>query len=106
MGIREHLLNEERLDRRDREYLFNIINKGPKSNKITYILKSFDREYSDDEREVEIRKIGGMPVFEYNSDHFELTNTLVDICDLLGIEFKVDTEGHTNTTYFKITKGM
>lgn len=104
MGIREYLLTEERLNKKDREFLFNIINKGLKNNKITYTLKSFERNYSDDEREIEIRKIGGMPVFEYNADHFELTNTLVDICDLLGIEFKIDTERNTNTTYFKIIK--
>ena len=105
MGKLREYLKEERLHSGDKRALYKIIANAEKGNltgKADIILKSFGKDYTEDERVVEIKYNKGMVSFTYNSDHFELTNTLVDICDQSGYEFKTNTERNINTTTFAI----
>ena len=102
MRFKEYI-TEARLDSKDKRQLLKFIDT-PKKDSFT--LKSFAKNYPDDEREVDVNKTskGGVQ-FHYNSDHDELTNVLVDIVDAdNNLEFKVDMERPTNTTYFTIVK--
>lgn len=101
MKIKQYLLNEERLKDSDRKQIEKLIDK-PKNT--TFVLKSFSKNYSEDEREVDVSKAKDGITFEYNADHFELTNVLVDICDENEYRFNTDTERPVNTTYFKVIK--
>jgi hypothetical protein len=103
MKIREYL-KEERMSSKDKRFFLKIIDKIPNVKKGKYVIKSFDKDYDNEERNIEYRPIKNGIEFSYNADFFELTNTLVDIVDLEpNLEFKVSTEKPTNTTYFKIT---
>jgi len=104
MSLRKYL-TEERLHGQDKRSLFKVIanaEKGKLTGKADIILKSFKKNYTDEERVVEIRYQKDGVEFTYNADHFELTNTLVDICDNNGYKFKTDTERNINTTTFTI----
>ena len=95
-------LKEERLSSQDKRILLKLI-ADPK--KTSFVLKSFSKNYSDEEREVDVSIIKNGLQFVYNSDHFELTNVLVDIIDRNeNLNFKVDSERQTNTTYFMVIK--
>ena len=95
-------IKEERLNSQDKRTLLKLIS-DPK--KTSFVLKSFTKNYSEDEREVDVSVIKNGLQFVYNSDHIELTNVLVDIVDRdENLEFKVDSERQTNTTYFMVIK--
>ena len=104
MGKLKEYLTEARLHSQDKRNLYKVIasaEKGIKA-KSELVLKSFIKNYTEDERLVEIRYEKGGVELTYNSDHFELTNTLVDICDQSGFEFRTNTERNINTTTFTI----
>lgn len=102
MKLREHLLTEERLSSKDRRMFLKLID-NPKNT--SFILSSFSKNYTPDEREVDVSKIGKSISFEYNADHYELTNTLIDIVDSRDdLSFNITDEPTTNTTIFRITK--
>lgn len=100
-------LTEERLVSKDKRDLLKIIDKsikGKTSGKDEIIIKSFSKDYDEDERTIEVIYKKGSVVFTYNADHFELTNTLIDICDDMGFKFKTDTERNINTITFEVIK--
>jgi hypothetical protein len=102
MSKLRQFLTEERLNTQDKRSLLKLIDK-PK--KLTFVLKSFAKNYDESEREVDVYPGNRGLTFEYNSDFFELTNTLIDIADMGGHEFKSNTERNINTTAFTIIKG-
>lgn len=104
MGKLKEYLKEERLHSGDKRLILKLIDNKLKGNttKTSWVLKSFKSGYTDDEREIDIKNLNNGIQLTYNSDHFELTNTLVDICDQSGYEFKTNTERNINTTTFTI----
>jgi len=101
MKLRDYMLNEERLDNDDKRTLAKYIQE-PKNT--TIVIDSFARHYDESEREVEIKKKGKNVQFTYNTDHYELTNVLVDLCDAMGYKFKTSEESNINTTTFTVIK--
>ena len=100
MKFREYI-TEERLDNKDKKVIMDIILSKDLKKK-TFILKSFSKNYDKEEREVYVVKYPNKITFVYNSDHYEMTNVLVDICDDKGYKFKSNTERNINTTTFDI----
>jgi len=101
----ERLLMEERINNKDKRILMKLIGGTPK--KTTFVLDSFKKDYTDDERKINVTPISkgiyqGITL-EFNSDHFELLNTLIDIADDSGFAIESATEKQTNTTYAVIT---
>lgn len=98
-----YFIMEEKLEKSDLKRLISLI-ENPK--KTTVHLKSYSKDYTKDERDVEIdSKAGGKMVYiEYNADFYDLTDELVDYCDKEGIDFKSGLERHTNTQWFRIMK--
>lgn len=101
MKLSQYLLNEEKMDNSDAKKLKALI-KTPKNT--TIVLKSFSKDYDEEEREVNVSKTKSGVGFSYNMDFYELTNTLVDMVDDLGAyTFKTSNEKNINTTYFEIS---
>ena len=70
-----------------------------------FVLKSFDKNYTDDEREVEVLWHPPVVEFIYNMDFYELSNFLSDYADDQELEFTSDFDKPINTQYFSINKG-
>lgn len=103
MGLKEYL-TEERLHSKDIRQLLNIFDKAEdrRAAKSDFVLKSFNNDYTDEEREVETIYSRGGVRLTYNADHFELTNTLIDLSDEKGYKFKTNTQKNINTTTFTV----
>ena len=104
MGKLREYLKEERLHSVDKRLILKLIDSklGGKTTRAVWVLKSFKSGYTDEEREIEVKNLNNGLQLTYNADHFELTNTLVDICDQSGYEFKTNIERNINTTTFTI----
>jgi len=101
MKLKDYMLNEERLSNNDKKLIRTYI-KIPKN--ASFVLKSFAKNYDESEREIDVRKLKNGVEFTYNLDHYELTNSLVDMVDTMGeYKFSTDSEANTNTMYFKVT---
>lgn len=104
MKFQEYLM-EERIENVDKKTIVKLIKNPPKRND-SFTLKSFSKNYLDDEREVNIIPLKGKMEgvqLEYNMDFDELTfflTTLVDSMD--NYNFKVANERPINTTSFVI----
>ena len=61
-------------------------------------------KYDEEEREVDVKIIEQRIYLEFNSDFYDFCNWLYTICDNRGLRYKVETERHSNTTYFQIVK--
>lgn len=102
MKLREHLLNEERLSSKDKRMFLSLIDR-PKNT--AFLLTSFSKNYDEDEREVEVSKIGKTVSFEYNADFYELTNILIDVVDSKDdLSFSISDEPAINQTIFRVIK--
>jgi hypothetical protein len=91
----------ERLDHTDTRTVLQVL-----SNPVhkTWILKSYSKNYTEDEREITITAKNGRKVLymEYNADFYELTNFIVDACDDLGYNVKSGTEKPVNIQWLEI----
>uniref|UniRef100_A0A6M3IS48 Uncharacterized protein n=1 Tax=viral metagenome TaxID=1070528 RepID=A0A6M3IS48_9ZZZZ len=95
----KNYLMEEKIDNKDLKDIAKLIKKPTKT---TIILKSYSHDYDEGEREMNVRKIPNGIELSYNADFYDLTNTLVDICDGSGYEFKTDLEKSINIMNFII----
>jgi hypothetical protein len=98
----ELLLEEtERLDHSDTKTILQVL-----SNPVhkSWTLKSYSKNYNEDEREITITAKNGRKVLyvEYNADFYELTNFIVDACDDLGYNVKSGVERAINVQYLEI----
>jgi hypothetical protein len=101
--IKPSLNESEKLNSKDKAMIKTII-RLPRNH--TAVLDSFAENYADYEREIDVQWSAGKGriMFEYNADHYELTNYLVDLCDEMGLRFESDKERFVNTQYFTIYK--
>jgi hypothetical protein len=98
----EYLLSESvHLEHSDLTFFQNLL-KNPKH--ATYVLKSYSRDYTEDEREVSIKSLDGNAriVIEFNMDFLELVQEIIDICDDLGFVVKDSRERNINMQYLEI----
>ena len=103
MGKFSEYLKEERLKSSDKKSLMKVIGNssaGKEFGKVNIVLSSFKKDFDKEERVINIEYKINNVTFTYNADHFELTNTLVDICDDLNYKFNTDTK--KNTTAFEV----
>ena len=72
----------------------------------TFILKSYAKKYTENEREVDVHISNGRRTitFEYNRDFDEFTMALIDYCDEKGLTFKQGSERNINTAWVAIYK--
>jgi len=89
------------LDNYDKREISKILS-SPTNKK--WILKSFNKEYIDDEREIQFTVKNGKRILsvEFNLDFYELTNYIVDLCDDLGLPIKTGFEKNTNIQWIEI----
>ena len=96
-------LKEESLKSSDKKNLLRAIensSKGKTTGKANIVLSSLKKDFDKGDRIIDIKyKINNVS-FTYYYELFELSSTLVDICDDLGYKFKTDTE--ENTTIFEV----
>lgn len=104
MKFQEYLM-EERIENADKKTIMKYIKKPPKRED-SYTLRSFSKNYMEDERKIDVRPLKGKMEgveFSYNSDFDELTFFLTTTVDSMDdYDFKVDYERPINTTNFII----
>ena len=99
----DKFINEsEKMDKKDEKKIKSIITSD-NVRKQVIVIQSWSKTYDEEEREIEIvPKSKGLEI-SYNTDFYNLTNFIVDICDEYGFPFKSYDERPINTTTITIT---
>ena len=92
----EYITETSKVEGADIHYFRNILT-NPRHDK--YTLKSYERDYTAEEREVTILALDGRKriVITFNADFLELLQELIDLCDDLGYVTKDSNERNINT---------
>lgn len=102
MKFEKYLKEEyEKIDNRDIREIEKYL-QNPKRG--SFVLKSYSKNYNEDEREVDVLFYGKDIIFEYNLGFDELTNFFMEYFEKLGIKYKHIFERHINTTSFYVNK--
>ncbi len=97
--VENFLLTETRINNQDIKKIQDIFKK-PKNDSI--VLKSYSKNYNDEESSVDIYYRNNKLSFEFNNDFDELVIFLVDYSDDLGYTSSVNSDRSTNTAYVTI----